>query len=122
MPTYVNCHRECLARCFLVSMGCRDDDLQQTVYQDHAPPLSRACILIGPGRLNLDFAFQSAPIYSHIATASGSSMELVQPIVSCVQSNLKVVKVLSENVSKVNIEYALCAKSLQMPSLIAFDY
>lgn len=86
------------------------------------PIVSRPCILIGPGRLSLDFAFQSAPIYSHIATAWEVEHGAGQPIVSCVQPNLKVVLVLSEKASKLNIVYGSCMKRLQMPSLIACDY
>lgn len=53
-----------------------------------------------------------ANLYSSIATAH----EAGQPIVSYV---LKVVKVLPENA---RVGYKSCARSLQLPSSIAFDY
>ncbi len=79
------------------------DIIHQWAYQDHA---LLSCVFIGPSRLSLDFAFQS------IATAH----EAGQPIVSYV---LKVVKVLPENA---RVGYKSCARSLQLPSSIAFDY
>lgn len=63
-----------------------------------------------------------ANLYSHITTASEASMVRVSQSSSHVQSNSKVVKVLSENASKANTVYKSCTKSPQMPSLIAFDY